>query len=61
MPVYNIKLNQKVKFGYPSSKNTEKILNYIDEVVKFASKKQISSIVTNPIEKNIIKKKTKKF
>ena len=56
LPVYKIKLNQKVKFGYPSVKNANKILTSIDEVVKFASKKKISCIVTNPIEKNIIKK-----
>ena len=61
LPVYKIKLNQKVKFGYPSIKNVNKILTSIDEVVKFAFKKKISCIVTNPIEKNIIKKKRKFF
>ena len=61
LPVYKIKLNQKVKFGYPSIKNANKILTSIDEVVKFAFKKKISCIVTNPIEKNIIKKKKKFF
>ena len=61
LPVYDIKLNQKVKFGYPSSVNSEKILASIDKVVKFASKKEISCIVTNPVEKNIIKKKQKNF
>ena len=61
LPVYDIKLNQKVKFGCPSSKNTGKVLTSIDEVVKFASKKKISCVVTNPIEKNIIKKKQKNF
>ena len=59
LPVYKIKLNQKVKFGYPSVKNANKILTSIDEVVKFAFKKKISCIVTNPIEKNIIRKKRK--
>ena len=61
LPVYKIKLNQKVKFGYPSVKNANKILTSIDVVVKFASKKKISCIVTNPIEKNIIRKKKKSF
>ena len=61
LPVYKIKLNQKVKFGYPSIKNVNKILTSIDEVVKFAFKKKISCIVTNPIEKSIIKKKRKFF
>ena len=61
LPVYKIKLNQKVKFGYPSVKNANKILTSIDVVVKFASKKKISCIVTNPIEKNIIRKKRKFF
>ena len=61
LPVYKIKLNQKVKFGYPSVKNVNKILTSIDEVVKFAFKKKISCIVTNPIEKNIIRKKRKFF
>ena len=61
LPVYKIKLNQKVQFGYPSIKNANKILTSIDEVVKFAFKKKISCIVTNPIEKNIIRKKRKFF
>ena len=61
LPVYDIKLNQKVKFGYPSSANSREILTSIDKVVKFASKKEISCIVTNPVEKNIIKKKQKNF
>ena len=61
LPVYDIKLNQKVKFGYPSSANSREILTSIDKVVKFASKKEISCIVTNPVEKNIIRKKQKNF
>ena len=61
LPVYKIELNQKVKFGTPSIKNSDKILNSINKVVKFASKKKISCIVTNPIEKNIIKKKERSF
>ena len=59
LPVYKIKLNQKAKFGTPSIKNIDKILNSVDEVIKFASRRKISSVVTNPIEKNIIKKKEK--
>ena len=61
LPVYDIKLNQKVKFGYPSSANSREILVSINKVVKFASKKEISCIVTNPVEKNIIRKKQKNF
>ena len=61
LPVYKIKLNQKAKFGTPSIKNIDKILNSVDEVIKFASRRKISSVVTNPIEKNIIKKKEKNF
>ena len=61
LPVYDIKLNQKVKFGYPSSANSREILASINKVVKFASKKEISCIVTNPVEKNIIRKKQKNF
>ena len=61
LPVYKIKLGQKVNFGNPSTKNTSKVLRSIDTVVKFAYKKKISSIVTNPVEKNIIKKKSKNF
>ena len=33
LPVYDIKLNQKVKFGYPSSANSREILTSIDKVV----------------------------
>ena len=58
---YKIKLNQNIKFGSPSIKNADKILNSIKQVVKFAFRKKISSIVTNPIEKNVIKKKERNF
>ena len=61
LPVYEIKLNKNIKFGSPSINNVGKILNSIDEVVKFALKKKLSSIVTNPIEKSVIKKKERNF
>ena len=61
LPVYKIKLSQKVNFGSPSIKNTSKVLASIDKVVNLAYKKELSSVVTNPIEKNIIKKKNKSF
>lgn len=61
LPVYKIKLNKNVKFGQPSSKNSEKVLNSINLVTKLALKKKISTIVTNPIDKNIIKKKKNFF
>ena len=61
LPVYKVKLNQNIKFGSPSIKNADKILNSIKQVVKFAFRKKISSIVTNPIEKNVIKKKERNF
>ncbi len=61
LPVYKINLNKKVSNGKPSTKNNSKVLYSIKKVVDFAFKKKISSIVTNPIEKNIINKKNKKF
>tara|TARA_Y100000590_G_scaffold465436_1_gene637761 strand:+ start:709 stop:1716 length:1008 start_codon:yes stop_codon:yes gene_type:complete len=61
LPVYDIKLNKEAKFGSPSSKNAGKILSSIDKTVKFACKKKISCIVTNPVEKNIINKEKKRF
>jgi 4-hydroxythreonine-4-phosphate dehydrogenase len=61
LPVYKIKLSQKVNFGSPSIKNARKVLKSIDKVVNFAYKREISSVVTNPVEKNIIKKKSKNF
>ena len=61
LPVYEIKLNEEVKFGLPSRKNINKTISSIDHVVNFAKKKIISCFVTNPVEKNIIKKKEKKF
>ena len=61
LPVYKIKLKKKIKFGSPSLNHVDDILSSIDKVVKFANEKKISSIVTNPIDKNIIKKKKKDF
>ena len=61
LPIYKIKLTKKVKLGKPSIKNTNKVLKSIIETVKFANKKELSSIVTNPVEKNVIKKKNKSF
>ncbi len=61
LPVYKIELNQKVNFGSPSIKNIGKVLKSIDKVVNFAYKKELSSVVTNPVEKNILKKKSKNF
>tara|TARA_Y100000590_G_scaffold276208_1_gene310113 strand:- start:2392 stop:3399 length:1008 start_codon:yes stop_codon:yes gene_type:complete len=61
LPVYKIKLNQKVNFGLPSKKNINKVLNSIEKTVELAFKKKISCVVTNPIEKNVITKKKKKF
>ena len=61
LPVYKIKLNQKIKFGSPSKKNVINFLYSINKVVKLASKKKISCVVTNPVEKSIIKKKIKNF
>ena len=61
LPVYEIKLNEKAKFGKPTTKNVSKVLLSIKKCVKFALKKKISCIVTNPVEKSIIKKKNKKF
>ena len=61
LPIYKIKLTKKVKLGKPSIKNSNKVLKSIIETVKFANKKELSSIVTNPVEKNVIKKKNKSF
>ena len=40
LPVYKVKLNQNIKFGSPSIKNVDKILNSIKQVVKFAFRKK---------------------
>ena len=42
LPVYKIKLSQKVNFGCPSIKNTNKVLKSINKVVNFAYKKELS-------------------
>ena len=39
LPVYKIKLSQKVNFGSPSIKNTSKVLTSIDKVVNLAYKR----------------------
>ena len=61
LPVYDIKLKEKVIFGKTSQKNSTQVLLSIKKGVSFALKKKISCFVTNPIEKNIIKKKKKNF
>ena len=61
LPVYKVKLNKKVQFGSPNIANASSILSSIKKTVQFALKKKISSIVTNPIDKNCIEKKKKNF
>lgn len=61
LPVYNIKLKENVVLGKPSLKNAVSVMDSIDLVIKLAIKKKLSNIVTNPIEKSIIKKKIGKF
>lgn len=61
LPIYKISLNKKNIYGKPSINNSDKVLYSIKKVVNLATKKKISSIVTNPIEKNIISKKNKNF
>ena len=60
-PVYNIKLSEKARYGSPSVNNAKEVLSSIKKVTKFANNKKISCIVTNPIEKNTLKKKIKSF
>ena len=61
LPVYEIKLKEKVSFGKTSQKNSSQVLLSIKKCVNFALKRKISCFVTNPIEKNIIRKKKKNF
>ena len=61
LPVYKIKLDKKINFGMPSTRNSKSVLYSINKVAKLASKKEISCMVTNPVEKNILKKIEKKF
>ena len=61
LPVYEIKLKKNVEFGKTSLKNTPQVLRSIKTSVSLAKKKKISCIVTNPIEKNVIKKIKKNF
>jgi len=61
LPVYEIKLKEKVNFGKTSQKNSSQVLLSIKKCVNFALKRKISCFVTNPIEKNIIRKKKKNF
>ena len=61
LPVYEIKLKEKVRFGKTSQKNSSQVLLSIKKCVNFALKRKISCFVTNPIEKNIIRQKKKNF
>ena len=61
LPVYEIKLKEKVNFGKTSQKNSSQVLLSIKKCVNFALKRKISCFVTNPIEKNIIRQKKKNF
>ena len=61
LPVYEIKLKEKVRFGKTSQKNSSQVLLSIKKCVNFALKRKISCFVTNPIEKNIIRQKKKNY
>ena len=61
LPVFPIKIDKKTKLGIPNKKNTKSILESINKAVYFVKNGDASSMVTNPISKEIINKIQKNF
>ena len=61
MPVFAIKIDKKTKLGFPNKKNSRSILESINKAVYFVKNGDATSMVTNPISKEIINKIQKNF
>ena len=61
LPVIPIKIDAKTQLGERNYSNADAILQSIDMAIDFAKQKVISGIVTNPINKEVISKKLRRF
>ena len=61
LPVFPIKIDKKTQLGIPNKKNSKSILESINKAVYFVNNGDASSMVTNPISKEIINKIQKNF
>ena len=61
LPVFPIEIDKKTKLGSPNKKNAKSILKSINKAVFFVKNGDASSIVTNPISKEIVNKIQKNF
>jgi len=61
LPVFAIKIDKKTKLGFPNKKNSRSILESINKAVYFVKNGDATSMVTNPISKEIINKIKKNF
>ena len=61
LPVFAIKIDKKTKLGFPNKKNSRSILESINKAVYFVKNGDATSMVTNPISKEIINKIQKNF
>ena len=61
LPVFPIKIDKKTQLGIPNKKNSKSILESINKAVYFINNGNASSMVTNPISKEIINKIQKNF
>tara|TARA_Y100000748_G_scaffold130973_1_gene109830 strand:+ start:1009 stop:2007 length:999 start_codon:yes stop_codon:yes gene_type:complete len=61
LPVFSIKIDKKTKLGFPNKKNSRSILESINKAVYFVKNGDATSMVTNPISKEVINKIQKNF
>lgn len=61
LPVFPIEINSETELGKPDKRNTKNILKSINKAVDFVKNGEASSVVTNPVSKDIINKVQKNF
>ena len=61
LPIFPIEIDKKTVLGSPNIKNSKKILESIDKAVRFVKNGEASSMVTNPVSKEVINKINKSF
>ena len=61
LPIIPIKIDAKTQLGKRNYSNAGAILQSIDMAIDFAKQKVISGFVTNPINKEVIAKKLRRF
>ena len=61
LPIFPIEIDKKTVLGSPNKKNSKKILESIDKAVLFVKNGDASSMVTNPVSKEVINKINQSF